>query len=308
MNKKISILIPVYNEERNIKPLYDRLEKVMNKEKYDYEILFVDDGSRDNTEKEIEKLHKKNRKVRLIVFSKNYGKADAMQAGFDSANGDVIITMDGDLQDLPEEIPSFLKEIGKSDLVVGWRYKRHDKFLKKVPSLIFNNLARFLIGLKIHDANCGFKAMKKEVARNIEMYGELHRYLPALAHVKGYKVSEIKIKHAERLHGKTKYGANRMVRGFFDLLTVKFLSSFAKKPFHFFGGLGLFSFLIGFVIGSWLFILWLLTGTIGGHTPAAIFSMLLIILGIQLISLGLLGEMIASIKSKEKSYNIKRKL
>ena len=308
MKNKISIIIPVYNESRNIFPLYKRLEKVLKKQVYNYEIIFIDDGSKDSTVKEIKKIHKKNKQVELISFQRNYGKAAALQAGFDYAKGNIIITMDGDLQDLPEEIPNFIGALKKSDMVVGWRYKRQDKFLKLLPSRIFNNLTNWLTGLGIHDANCGFKAMKKDVAKNLYIYGELHRYLPALAYVKGYKVNEIKIKHAKRLYGKTKYGVSRVWKGFFDLMAVKFLASFSKRPFHLFGSLGLLSFLAGSVLGIWLFILWLITGTIGGHTPIAILVMLLIITGIQLISLGFLAEMIASLKSKEKPYKVKRKL
>ncbi len=308
MAEKISIIIPVYNEAENIKPLYERLEKILKR--YSYEIIFVDDGSRDSTAIEVERINKnkKDKRVSLISFKRNYGKSAALQAGFDYASGDIIVTMDGDLQDLPEEIPKFLQAIKNSDLVVGWRWQRKDKATKRFASSIFNNLTRLIIGVNIHDANCGFKAMKREVAKSLNLYGELHRYLPALAYVKGYKVSEIKIAHGKRLHGRSKYGVARMWRGFFDLLTVKFLSTFAKRPFHLFGGLGILSFLSGFVIGAWLFSLWLIFGDIQGHTPAAILSMLLIILGVQLISLGLIGEMIASQKAREKPYEIKKKL
>lgn len=302
----ISIIIPVYNEEKNIVPLYTRIKKILKNK--NYEIVFIDDGSTDKTVKEVEKLRKNDRKVRLISFTKNYGKSAALQAGFDYSKGNVIITMDGDLQDLPEEIPKFLEAIKHSDMVVGWRWKRKDKFTKRLASLIFNNLTRLAIGIKIHDSNCGFKAIKRSLVKNIKLYGELHRYFPALAYMKGYKVSEIKIKHSRRLYGKTKYGLARMWRGFFDLLTINFLAKFSRRPFHFFGGFGFTSFFLGFLIGIWLISLWIIYGNIGGHTPAAILSMLLIILGVQLISLGLLAEMIASSKRKERPYEIKRKL
>ncbi len=304
----ISVVIPVYNEEKNILPLYERLEKVLRKQRQDYEIVFIDDGSKDGSVKVIERIHGKNKKVRLISFTRNYGKAAGLQAGFDHVKGDVIITMDGDLQDLPEEIPKFLEAIKKADMVVGWRHKRMDKVGKRIVSFVYNNLKGSLTGLRIHDSNCGFKILRKGITENVDMYGEMHRYLPALAHIKGYKVSEIKIKHAERLYGKTKYGLNRMWRGFFDLLTVKFLSSFAKRPFHLFGGLGLFSLLLGFIAWIWLFVIWFSTGTIGGKIGFAILGMLLIFTGIQLMSLGLIGEMIASLKAKERPYEVKRKL
>ncbi len=309
----ISVIIPVYNEERNIAPLFERLSPILRsveKVERGYEVIFIDDGSRDGTAQEIEKLRKKDRNVGLLSFKRNYGKSAAMQAGFDEARGETLITMDGDLQDIPEEIPKFLAALKDkdADMVVGWRYYREDKATKRLASRIFNSLSGFITGLRIHDANCGFKALRKEVAKNLEVYGEMHRYLPALAYIKGYKVSEIKIRHAPRLYGRSKYGLSRMWKGFFDLLTVKFLASFAKRPFHFFGGFGILSFLIGFIIGVWLFTIWLLTGTIGGHNPAAIQSMLLLILGVQLISLGLIGEMIAASRAREKPYEIKRKL
>ena len=303
----ISIIIPAFNEAENILPLYERLVKTLKQNRITYEIIFIDDGSNDKTSIEIEKLNKIDRQVKLISFSRNYGKSAAMQQGFETAKGEILITMDADLQDIPEEIPNFLRAIKYYDLVVGWRYKRKDRITKRIASLIFNKLGVFITGLSIHDANCGFKAMKKHVAKSIDLYGELHRYLPTIAYLKGFKVGEIKIQHAERLYGTSKYGISRMWRGFFDLLSVKFLGSFSRKPFHFFGGVGLISLITGSVIGGWLLALWLLTGTIGGHTPAAILSMLLIILGVQLISLGLLAEMIASIKGRE-TQNIKRKI
>ena len=311
----ISVIIPVYNEERNIAPLFERLYPILKgvesgavKKNGGYEVLFIDDGSRDGTAREIEKLRRKDKNVKLLCFSRNFGKSAAMQAGFDEAKGEILILMDGDLQDIPEEIPKFLAAIKNADVVVGWRYYREDRTTKRLASRIFNSLSGFITGLRIHDANCGFKALRKEVAKNLELYGEMHRYLPALAYVKGYKVSEIKIRHAPRLYGRSKYGLSRMWKGFFDLLTVKFLSSFAKRPFHFFGGFGILSFLLGFIIGAWLFAIWLLTGTIGGHTPAAILSMLLLILGLQLISLGLIGEMIAATKARDRVYEIKRRV
>ena len=311
----ISVIIPVYNEERNIAPLFERLYPILKgvesgavKKDGGYEVLFIDDGSRDGTAREIEKLRRKDKNVKLLCFSRNFGKSAAMQAGFDEAKGEILILMDGDLQDIPEEIPKFLAAIKNADVVVGWRYYREDRTTKRLASRIFNSLSGFITGLRIHDANCGFKALRKEVAKNLELYGEMHRYLPALAYVKGYKVSEIKIRHAPRLYGRSKYGLSRMWKGFFDLLTVKFLSSFAKRPFHFFGGFGILSFLLGFIIGAWLFAIWLLTGTIVGHTPAAILSMLLLILGLQLISLGLIGEMIAATKARDRVYEIKRRV
>ncbi len=303
--KLVSVVIPVLDEKENLQPLYERLVRAFHKLKVRYEILFVDDGSSDGTLEKILKLHEADKGVKVISFQRNFGKAAALSAGFEAVKGDVVFTMDGDLQDLPEEIPNFLKVLEKEgrDMVVGWRFKRQDKFLKRTVSKFFNWLGRKITKLRIHDANCGFKVMKTEVAKDLNLYGEMHRYIPAIAFLQGYKVSELKIDHAERLHGKTKYNLSRLWKGFFDLFTVRFLASFSRRPFHLFGSLGFFSLGLGMLLGLWLFSIWFATGTIGGRIGFAIFSMILMMLGMQLISLGFLGEMMAS--RRQKSYIVK---
>ncbi len=237
--KNLSVVIPVLNEGINIPELYSNLKKVLDNLNLGYEIFFIDDGSTDNTYNIIDELHKKDEYVKLIQFRKNFGKARALSMGFKHAKGDIVITMDGDLQDDPEEIPNFINKINEGyDVVVGWRFWRKDRITKKLISKIFNKLTESLTEIGIHDFNCGFKAYRKEVTKNIEIYGELHRYTPVLANWKGFRIGEIKVKHHARKHGKLKYGSSRLVKGFLDLLTVKFLMSFTKKPLHLFGTLG----------------------------------------------------------------------
>ena len=299
----ISIVIPVYNEEKNIIILYKLLKSVLSK--YQYEMIFVDDGSVDNTSSVIKDISKKDKKVKLISFQRNYGKSDALSAGFDNAKGDIIITLDGDLQDNPKEIPRFIEKLNQGyDLVVGWKFKRKDPLTKIIPSKFFNLLTSFLTKVKIHDMNCGFKAYKKEVIKNINVYGELHRYIPAMAFWRGYKIGEIKVKHYPRRYGKSKYGVNRLFKGFMDLITVKFLMSYGRRPLHLFGLTGLLCFFLGIVSGLYLTYLWF-KGIVIGDRPLLMLAVLLIVLGVQFISLGLLGDMIIS-ENKGRNYIIKK--
>ena len=299
----ISIVIPVYNEEKNIIILYKLLKSVLSK--YQYEMIFVDDGSVDNTSSVIKDISKKDKKVKLISFQRNYGKSDALSAGFDNAKGDIIITLDGDLQDNPKEIPRFIEKLNQGyDLVVGWKFKRKDPLTKIIPSKFFNLLTSFLTKVKIHDMNCGFKAYKKEVIKNINVYGELHRYIPAMAFWRGYKIGEIKVKHYPRRYGKSKYGVNRLFKGLMDLITVKFLMSYGRRPLHLFGLTGLLCFFLGIVSGLYLTYLWF-KGIVIGDRPLLMLAVLLIVLGVQFISLGLLGDMIIS-ENKERNYIIKK--
>nr|MCK4930353.1 glycosyltransferase family 2 protein [Nanoarchaeota archaeon] len=299
----ISIVIPVYNEEKNIIILYKLLKSVLSK--YQYEMIFVDDGSVDNTSSVIKDISKKDKKVKLISFQRNYGKSDALSAGFDNAKGDIIITLDGDLQDNPKEIPRFIEKLNQGyDLVVGWKFKRKDPLTKIIPSKFFNLLTSFLTKVKIHDMNCGFKAYKKKVIENINVYGELHRYIPALAFWKGYKIGEIKVKHHPRRYGKSKYGVSRLFKGFMDLITVKFLMSYGRRPLHLFGLTGLLCFFLGIVSGLYLTYLWF-KGIVIGDRPLLMLAVLLIVLGVQFISLGLLGDMIIS-ENKGRNYIIKK--
>jgi len=303
---ELSVVIPVCNEENNIEVLYYKLIRALNKIKKSYEIIFVDDGSNDNSFKVIKKLSEKDKNIMIIQFQKNFGKSAALSSGFKIAKGSLIITMDGDLQDDPDEIPRFLEEIKNYDLVVGWKYKRKDPLSKRFFSLLFNTLVRLLIKLNIHDSNCGFKIYKKKVIDNINLYGELHRYIPALAYWSGFKVGEIKIKHYPRIYGKSKYGAGRLFKGFLDLITIKFLMTYGKRPLHLFGFIGFLCFLLGTIIGLDLTYLWF-KGEGIGNRPLLMLGILLIVIGIQFVSLGLLGEMISSAQ-KKKSYIIKEEI
>ena len=294
----ISVIIPLYNEEESLPELAEWIERVMNANKFSYEIIFVDDGSTDNSWEVILKLKEKNSNVKAIKFRKNYGKAAGLHVGFGKAQGDVVITMDADLQDNPDEIPELYRMIteGDYDLVSGWKKKRYDPILSKnLPSKLFNFTARVMSGIKLHDFNCGLKAYKKKVVKAIEVYGEMHRYIPILAKNAGFrKIGEKVVKHQKRKYGTTKYGVNRFINGFLDLLTITFLSKFIKKPMHFFGTLGIFSFFIGFLI-----LLWLSFQKFANNMhkmterPLFYFGVLTIIFGSQLFLTGFLGDMIS---------------
>ena len=286
----LSVIVPVYNEEESILPLYEELQASLGKND---EVLFVDDGSRDSTAERVKKLIAGDSRVRLVRFQRNFGKAAALAAGFERARGDVIITMDGDLQDDPSEIPRFLEAITEHDMVSGWKVHRKDPLGKRLPSRFFNWLTALVTGLQIHDFNCGFKAYRKEVVRHLNLYGELHRYIPALAHWEGFSVGEIPVNHHPRRFGRSKYGIERLTKGFFDLLTVKFLMTYAKRPLHFFGWIGAGFTALGALAGLWVVYLKLL-GEAVGNRPILVLSVLLIVVGIQFFSLGLLGEIVSS--------------
>ena len=286
----LSVIVPVYNEEESILPLYEELQAAIGKND---EVLFVDDGSMDSTAERVKKLIAGDSRVRLVRFQRNFGKAAALAAGFERARGDVVITMDGDLQDDPLEIPRFLEAITEHDMVSGWKIHRQDPLGKRLPSKFFNWLTALVTGLRIHDFNCGFKAYRKEVVRHLNLYGELHRYIPALAHWEGFSVGEIPVNHHPRRFGRSKYGIERLTKGFFDLLTVKFLMTYAKRPLHFFGWIGVGFSALGGLAGLWVVYLKLL-GEAVGNRPILVLSVLLIVVGIQFFSLGLLGEIVSS--------------
>jgi glycosyltransferase involved in cell wall biosynthesis len=289
--KDVSIIIPVLNEEENLHPLIDEITETM-KDK-EYEIIFVDDGSTDDTVKILKDIRSNNSHVRIHKLKRNYGKAIAMAVGFDIARGKTSITMDGDLQDDPAEIPRFLASIAEgNDIVCGWRAKRNDNIFKRWPSKIYNKMSRKIAGVKIHDMNCGFKAYNTELACSLNLYGDMHRYTPVLGHMNGAKVSEIVVNHRRRIHGKSKYGAKRIMRGLIDLITVGFLFSFLERPLHFFGRIGTLISLIGFAICSYLVSLKYIYGEGIGDRPMLMLGVLLITTGIQLFMLGLLGETI----------------
>ena len=306
-----SIVIPVYNEEENIAPLYEKIASVM-KNMGEYEIIFIDDGSTDGTFKKIKKLNEKDGTVRCIRFRRNFGKTAALTAGFERAEGDVIITMDGDMQNDPEDIPSLVKMLEKYDAVSGWRYSRKDPWLrKKLPSRISNAISRWITGLNLHDFNCALKAYKKEALKDIELYGDMHRYIPAVLAWKGYKVGEIKVRHHERKHGKSKYGARRLLRGFFDLINFKFWADYSTRPLHFFGGIGSALLASGFFIDLYLVLLKIFYGETLSNRPLLLLGILLMILGLQIVFFGFLAEIMIRqyyTFSNKKMYNIKEML
>ncbi|MBI2129432.1 glycosyltransferase family 2 protein [Candidatus Woesearchaeota archaeon] len=303
---KISVVVPLYNEEKNVLLFYNSLKAVLNTMKNEHEIIFVDDGSRDRTFFYLNDLNKKDKKVKAVQFQKNYGKAAALSAGFEEAEGDIIITMDGDLQDDPVEIPRFVSELEKGyGLVSGWKQKRQDPFGKRLFSKLFNALAAAVTGVKIHDFNCGFKAYKAKAAKTLNIYGELHRYIPALVYWNGYKVGEIAVRHHARKYGKSKYGVSRLFKGFYDLITVKFLTGYKKKPMHLFGTVGILLGLLG-LIAAIKVLRDRYVNIVSMDRPLLMLSVLLIVLAVQFISLGFIGELISS--SSREEYKIKKKL
>ena len=291
---KLSIIIPVFNEEGSLRELYYQITHSIKTFK-EYEIVFIDDGSSDESNLIIRDMLKQDSKVKLISFFRNFGKSAALSEGFKYASGDVIITMDADLQDDPNEIPALLNKLNEGfDLVSGWKKKRYDPWTKTFPSKIFNFVTRLLTGVKIHDFNCGLKAYKKSVVRSIEVFGGRHRYIPALAGQKNFSVTEIVVNHRPRVHGETKYGGSRIFHGFFDLLTILFLNKYTQQPLHFFGAIGLVTFSIGFFIQLiMLYYKFILLEPFSRHIALLLLGIVFIIVGIQFFSIGLLGEIMA---------------
>lgn len=305
--KKLSIIIPLFNEEESLNPLTNEIRKALKPVNISYEVIFVDDGSDDNSLKIIKEICKTDKRFKFISFRKNYGKSAALQMGFRNVTGDVVVTMDADLQDDPNEIYNLIKKLEEgSDLVSGWKKVRHDPFIKRTSSRFFNFVTRIMSGIKIHDFNCGLKAFRKEVTDNIKVYGELHRYVPVLADWQGFKISEIPVKHHPRRYGKTKFGLSRFFKGFIDLITVIFATRYIKRPMHFFGFLGALSFLVGLVVNGYLTVLWII-GVPLSNRPMLFLGMLLIIVGVQFFSVGLLGEMLVNNFMNEREYIIKDK-
>lgn len=298
----LSIIIPFYNEEKNIGPLYRELSAVLETSGFEYEIFFVDDGSTDSTFQELLKLRQENVRISIIKFRKNFGKSAVLNTAFYHAKGEFLITLDGDLQDDPKEIPRFIAKIVEGfDLVSGWKYPRKDPITKTIPSLIFNRLTCFITGVHLHDFNCGFKAYRSKVVKNIHLYGEMHRYIPVLAAWDGYTVTEIEINHRPRRFGVSKYHASRIMKGLFDLVTIKFLTKYASRPLHFFGIIGSVSVIIGTLIGIYLVFLKIFENASIGERPLLLLSVLLILVGFQFISLGLIGEMIVFRETREEN-------
>ncbi len=274
--------------------LHDELSSALDPLGTPWEAIFVDDGSTDGTFAALTRLHAANDEVRIVRLRRNFGKAAALQAGFEEAQGDVVVTIDGDLQDDPAEIPRLLAKLDEGfDLVSGWKAKRRDPLTRRLLSRVFNRVTGRLSGLRLHDLNCGLKAYRAEVVHGIRIYGELHRFIPVLAHYRGFRVAELAVNHRPREHGRSRYGMERYVRGFLDLLTVTFMGRYRHRPLHLFGGLGLLLGALGMLILGYLTVL-KLTGEAIGHRPLLTLGGLLVVVGVQLISLGLVSELVAS--------------
>lgn len=308
---QISIVIPLLNEEESLAELYQWLIKVLTLNRFSYEIIFVDDGSTDGSWRVIMQLAEKDAQVRGIRFLRNYGKSQALHAGFKAAEGEVVITMDADLQDSPDEIPALYEMITKDnyDLVSGWKKKRYDSVLaKNLPSKLFNWAARKTSGLTLHDFNCGLKAYKKEVIKNVEVSGEMHRYIPVLAKNAGFnRITEKVVQHQARKYGVTKFGMSRFINGFLDLITISFLSHFGKRPMHFFGALGVLMFFIGFLFSAYLGIDKLFinpNGRLIADRPQFYLALTTMLIGTQFFIAGFLGEIILKTKNNEERYKI----
>jgi len=288
---KLSFVIPVFNEQDSLEQLYTEI--INNINKYEYEIIFIDDGSNDDSYKILQKLSDNDKHVKLIKFRKNFGKSAGLNVGFEAATGDIVFTMDADLQDDPGEIDQFIKKLEEGyDMVTGWKVKRLDPISKTWPSKIFNKVTSNTFNLKLHDYNCGYKAYRKDVIEEIDIYGEMHRYIPALASSLGFRIAEIPVHHRKREFGKTKYGSERYLRGFLDLLTVKLVTGYIHSPLYLFGRIGFGFGLIGFIIALYLSIMKLGFGTPLYNRPLLYLGTLLMIVGLQFFSIGLLGELI----------------
>ena len=304
----LSVVIPLYNEEASLPELNKQIVAVLKQTDISFEICYIDDGSTDASLQILKELRRENKQIKILSFRKNYGKSAALSEGFKLAAGEIIITMDADLQDDPAEVPRLIDKINSGfDLVSGWKKKRFDPLNKTIPSKFFNYITSHLTGIKIHDFNCGLKAYRQQVIKEIPVYGTLHRYLPVLAHWKGFAVGELIVNHHPRKYGVTKYGLRRFFDGFFDLFTVLFLTRYRQRPLHLFGFFGLGSFTLGFVVSLYLSILWFLGQGIGNR-PLLFLAVLLMIVGMQSFSIGLIGEMITNLKGEEGSYSIREKI
>ena len=301
-NQLISIIIPVFNESESIGYLLDEVLNVMCSNKLNFEIVVVNDGSQDSTSNVLDELTIKIKELSVISLRTNYGQTAAMAAGFDNSNGEIVITLDGDLQNDPNDIPKLISHINEGyDLICGWRYDRKDKLInRRIPSKIANKLIANVTGLKLHDYGCSLKAFKKEILDDIKLYGELHRFLPVLAKIEGAKIKEIKVNHRSRKYGSSKYGIDRTFRVLMDLLTVWFMTKFLTRPMYGFGFVGIISILVSLGMTSYLFIIKLLGNDIGNR-PMLMFALILGIAGVQLFSFGLLGELL--IRTYHESQN-----
>ncbi|HET7818122.1 MAG TPA: glycosyltransferase family 2 protein [Bacteroidia bacterium] len=308
----LSLVIPLLNEEESLPELAAWIERVCIINNISYEVLFIDDGSRDDSWYVIEQIASRNSSVKGIRLRRNYGKSAALQVGFEAAQGEVVITMDADLQDSPDEIPELFRMIVEEryDLVSGWKQKRYDPLSKTIPTKLFNWATRRMSGIKLHDFNCGLKAYKKDVVKNIDVYGEMHRYIPVLAGWAGFKrIGEKVVVHQKRKYGTTKFGLERFINGFLDLLSIGFVTKFGKRPMHLFGLLGTFLFFIGFIIGVYLAYLKLALGIVKiTERPLFFFGLLSMIIGTQLFLTGFISELIVRNSSEKNNYQIEKKV
>jgi glycosyltransferase involved in cell wall biosynthesis len=314
----ISIIVPLYNEEESLRPLFEWIERVMTTNRFSYEVIFVNDGSTDQSWEVIEELKRQSPHVRGLKFRKNYGKSPGLYCGFMAAKGDVVITMDADLQDSPDEIPELFRMIKeeKYDLVSGWKKKRYDAtFTKNLPSKVYNATARRVTGLTLHDMNCGLKAYRSEVVKNIEVFGEMHRYIPFLAKNAGFtRIGEKVVEHRKREFGESKFGWSRFVNGYLDLMTLVFLSKFGKKPMHFFGLYGSLMFMLGFIsvvlvgLNKLTSIIAHVKAPLVTDSPFFYLAILAMIMGTQLFLAGFLGEIITRNSSERNNYKIEKEI
>jgi glycosyltransferase involved in cell wall biosynthesis len=302
---KISVIIPVYNEVESINELYNQLTKALE-DYIPYEIIFIDDGSSDDSAEIIKKICELNSSTNLIQFQRNYGKSAALAEGFKYANGNYIVTMDADLQDDPSEIKNLVNKLEEGfDLVSGWKKDRKDPLSKRLPSKLFNFVTRLFTGVHIHDFNCGLKIYRKAVVKTLELYGGRHRYIPAMAGQKKFKVTEIIVNHRPRIYGETKYGGSRLFHGLFDLISILFLSKYTQSPMYFFGKIGLITFLTGFGIEIYvLYLKYIIGDPFAKHIALLMLGILIIVIGIQFFSIGLIGEMIAN-SNQDKESRVK---
>jgi len=306
----LSVVIPIYNEEENIDPLYNEIISAIDGKYRDFEIIFINDGSKDRSIHKLKTLNKKDRRVKIINFRKNFGQSNAISAGFDNCKGDVIVTSDGDLQNDPADIPRVVEKVMEGyDIVNGWRKHRKDKlFTKKIPSFFGNKLISFITGVRLRDYGCSLRGFKREVVKNIKLYGEMHRYIPAIASRMGIKSVEIPVNHRERKYGKSQYGLGRTYRVVLDLISIKFLLSFSHRPLQIFGGLGMLMMLSGFLTGLYLTYVKYVEGEPIAGRPLLFFTVLAIFVGFQLITLGLIAEMLSRIYHEglnKKDYSVR---
>jgi len=301
----LSVVVPIYNERGSIGKLYEKMEKILPGLNLKYEVLLIDDGSMDDTYSQLLKIHRKNKLFKIIRFRKNFGQTAAMNAGFDYANGKVIITLDADLQNDPRDIPVLLRKLNEGyDIVSGWRKNRKDKAIRRFPSTVANKIISKLTGVHLHDYGCTLKAYRKEVIDNINLYGEMHRYIPAIASWMGVRVAEVPVIHHGRKYGKSKYGISRTIKVILDIITLKFLLSYSQSPIQVFGLLGLFSAAAGFFITAYLIVMRIFFNQSLSNRPLFILSIFMVFIGIQLITMGLLAEVLMRVYHEVQNKSI----